>query len=174
MDLEPGETKTVDLSYNVNNAVSCAIARELQRVKTIGSGTSGVSTSVSCSMKTIDTNAVVASNSSSSESSVTEEPTNGSGAFVFVSSGSYVPPVAIDAIGLTTSGKGGYKGGYNHIPMPRTGAADILFQSAITSGVLTRYTPEAVSDFSGQTFIVSIVFGALLLAVFVRRSIQRA
>jgi len=176
-DLQPGESKNYEMAYKVNNSVSCAIARALQGVKNMSVGSSqGVVTTVSCSMKTESSRQSVSSSVASSVvlgsasgtllvgTSGTGSAYTGTGA-VFMSGTS-----ASDIANASSSGKTGYKTPY----MPRTGAADILFQSAITSGVLTRYTPEAVSDFSGQTFIVSIVFGALLLAVFVRRSIQRA
>lgn len=181
-DLQPGESKNFEMAYKVNNSLSCAIARVLQTVKNITVGSSqGVVTTVNCSIKTESGTAGQSGanglGSSAGNGANTSGTLSGTGMYANGSSAgaasgangngvTELPLITLEDQGISRTTQ--YK-----TQMPRTGAADILFQSATTSGVLTKFTPDVESGFSQQAFMLSIVFGALVLAVLLRRTLQR-
>lgn len=170
VDLGVGESKSFQLSYKVNNSVSCAIARALQTVKNIsGSSANGVTTAVSCTMKTVTSSTTSSASSLAANTSSSFGTTsNTTGAYLGTSYGQNgVPNTAIEnAIGLTTTT--GYGKGYKPVPMPRTGAADILFSTRKSDYVLTAVSHSQSASFFTEA-IVTLVLVASIGAAVMRR-----
>lgn len=165
IDLLPGEQKNVEIAYKVNNSVSCAIARVLQKVKNLtGVGTNTVSTSVSCTMKTVSDSEGLITNTSSSLGTITNATGSSLGG-AYGQNGASNTAIE-NAIGLTTTA--GYGIGYKPVSMPRTGAADVLFSTRKSDYVLT-----AVSHTEGTSLvsegIVTVVLIVSIGAAFMRR-----
>jgi hypothetical protein len=131
LDLLGGESKDTQIVYKAANSFSCALSQALQTVKLAGAALTGnaatnVSTVVSCTMKTETAGSGSASSSSSLQTGVASGTGTGGTA-------AYNSSAVAGAIGVQTAGGTGYK----PVPMPRTGAADLLFSSGTRDYVLT-------------------------------------
>lgn len=177
-DLQLGESKNFEMAYKVNNSLSCAIARVLQSVKNITVGSpQGVVTSVNCSMKTESgTAGQLGANGAGSQAGNQPGVSSGTGMSMNSGSGSAVggtgdkgvtmlPLITLEDQGISRTVQ------YN-TQMPRTGAADILFQSSRQQYVLRKVEPQHASFVSSQTSFLGIVLGALLIAAFIRRQLH--
>ncbi len=180
-DLQPGESKNFEMAYKVNNSLSCAIARVLQSVKNITVGSSqGVVTTVNCSLKTESSTAgqtganglgsgVGNGANSSGVSSGTGMYANGSSAgATYGANGKGVtelPLITLEDQGISRTTQ--YK-----TQMPRTGAADILFQSSTQQYVLRKIEPEHQALLSVEPILMGIVAMVLIAAVIWRRALR--
>lgn len=179
-DLQPGESKNFEMAYKVNNSLSCAIARVLQTVKNITVGSSqGVVTTVNCSIKTESGAAgqsganglgLSAGNGANTSGALSGTGMSANGSSVGATSGANgngvteLPLITLEDQGISRTTQ--YK-----TQMPRTGAADILFQSSTQQYVLRKVEAEHQPLLSVEPILMGIVAMALIAAVIWRRTL---
>lgn len=164
VDLVPGESKQLMLSYAASSFTSCTTNKALQVVK-LSPGTSATAT-VSCVMKTVAlswSSSSASSFSSSVFSSFSSVSTLRSSSISYSSASSVSSTAAV----LTTDVTDGtaLSNGFEPYATPRTGAGDSYFAQRAVSGNLLR--PLQTDSDWPITPIVSILLSICMLAALV-------
>lgn len=177
VNLEPGESKNFDITYRVNNATSCALARPLQSVSVMGQSTeTQVALSVACVMKSeagLQGSSASSSFSSSSSSSssvvsvvVDEQLTHAAGT---ADTTKAVTDTKAGVIGYKDEDLGKGKGGkgYKPYPKPRAGAVSDYFTRVTQGSLLTPVkSPSEIQSFTAPLWTLALpILAVAIIAV---------